>query len=182
MKIEVVSKYFQSVLCKFGECCKRQHNKEIGLWHCEYTASSKTVLKRYIIINHKEDLKKKISFEQCDFKCDSELILKHHMAKKITKPEVVPPPYSDIDPSESNSECAYFTLEFKGKHAYGKHLTIDHKYFYFCGSCQTQFPHIYNIHISSFHPGVQYEKPFCYNFCVNPLPTITEIHWQVWYV
>ena len=34
------------------------------------------------------------------------------------KPDVLPPPYSDIDPNEKNSECAYCSLKFVGNHAY----------------------------------------------------------------
>ena len=120
----------------------------------------------------------KMSCDQCGFKCDSELVLKHHIAKKFMKPAVIPPPYSDIDPKEKNSECAYCNLKFVGNHAYGKHLIEDHKFFYFCGHCQTQLPHsnnIYNIHFSTFHPGVQYEKPMCYTVLLKPLASITEI-------
>ena len=44
-----------------------------------------------------------MSCDQCSFKCESDLVLKHHIAKKLMKPSVFPPPYSDIDPNEKNS-------------------------------------------------------------------------------
>ena len=65
--------------------------------------------------------------------CDSEIVLKHDIAKKLQKLVQFLPPYSDIDPNEKNSECAYCNLKFLGNPAYGKHLTKDHKYFYKCG-------------------------------------------------
>ena len=52
--------------------------------------------------------------DQCGFKCNSELVLKHHTANKLMKPLIIPPPYSDIDPKENNSECAYCDLKFVG--------------------------------------------------------------------
>ena len=186
--------------------------------HCNYNASTSTVLKRHTTLKHKgkyssnekeesdhpsppldkvsmnnltippfkypePDQNKlqesELTCDQCGFKCESELVLKHHMAKKLMKPELIPPPYSDIDPNENNSECSYCESKFVGNHQYGKHLTEDHKFFYYCGHCKTQLPHstnIYNIHFSTLHPGIQYEKPICYPALLKPLPSITEIH------
>ena len=120
-----------------------------------------------------------IKCDQCGFKCDSELVLKHHIVKKLMKPPLIPPPYSNINPNEKNSECAYCDLRFLGNHAYGKHLIEKHKFFYQCGHCQTQLPHsnnIYNLHFSAYHPGVQYEIQKCWTALLKPLPSITEIH------
>ena len=71
-----------------------------------------------------------MSCDQCSFKCESDLVLKHHIAKKLMKPYVSPPSYSDIDPNENYSECSYCNLKFVGNHAYGKHLIDDHKFFF----------------------------------------------------
>ena len=117
--------------------------------------------------------------DQCCFKCNSELVLKHQAAKKLMKPSINPPPYSDIDPKKKNSERTYCDLKFVGNHAYGKHHIEDHKFFYQCGHCQTQLQHstnIYNIHFNTYHPGVQYEKPKCWTALLKPLPSITKIH------
>ena len=49
-----------------------------------------------------------------------------------------------------------------------------------CGHCQTQLSHstnTYNINVSTYPPGVQYEKPKCWTALLKPLPSITEIHW-----
>ena len=52
-----------------------------------------------------------LSCEQCDFKCDSEIVLKHHIAKKLMKPVEVLPQYGDIDPNEKISECVFLQTE-----------------------------------------------------------------------
>ena len=98
-------------------------------------------------MNYRIKLEHKNPCKQCEFKCESDNVMKHHIAKNIMKPMMTPPPDSDIDPTETNSDCAYFNLKFIGNHAYRKYLIKDHKYFYLCGHCKTQLPHSNkNIH------------------------------------
>ena len=51
---------------------------------------------------------------QCGFRCESELLLNHHIAKKLMKLELIPPLYSVIYPNKKNFKGSYCESKFIG--------------------------------------------------------------------